>query len=292
MKYPNGFYQMDSRIFDRGLKPIAFTVYNYLVSCAGSRRYCFLVVASSISLAPLHAAGLAHSAAPPHQIEASASIWKGRFGGIIRWLPLAAAIDIPPNKDAVQLLGERGAECGEAVGGAGTHPKRVQLPGKPLRRPPADQQYLRHTALAGLLRKRRTEICPARGTAPVRPLPALCGILRQGQECDGSRNSAEARRSGFGGKRRSSGVSNLRPFWAEGRDAEPAPTSKQEKALPLFRRPGGHICPQCGQNGDSPLTLFRRREIGIDADSRKSRKTRAFPDAIHEKGPIHANGKQ
>ncbi len=22
MKYPNGFYQMDSRIFDRGLKPI------------------------------------------------------------------------------------------------------------------------------------------------------------------------------------------------------------------------------------------------------------------------------
>ena len=67
---------------------------------------------------------------------------------------------------------------------------------------------------------------------------------------------------------------------------------KQEKALPLFRRPGGHICPQCGQNGDSPLTLFRRGEIGIDADSRKSRKTRAFPDAIHEKGPIHANGKQ
>ena len=41
MKYPNGFYQMDSRIFERGLKPIAFTVYNYLVSCAGSRRSCF-----------------------------------------------------------------------------------------------------------------------------------------------------------------------------------------------------------------------------------------------------------
>ena len=67
---------------------------------------------------------------------------------------------------------------------------------------------------------------------------------------------------------------------------------KQEKALPLFRRPGGHICPQCGQNGDSPLTLFRCGETGIDADSRKSRKTRAFSDAIHEKGPIHANGKQ
>lgn len=41
MKYPNGFYQMDSRIFDRGLKPIAFAVYNYLVSCAGNRRCCF-----------------------------------------------------------------------------------------------------------------------------------------------------------------------------------------------------------------------------------------------------------
>ena len=41
MKYPNGFYQMDSRIFERGLKPIAFTVYNYLVSCAGSQRSCF-----------------------------------------------------------------------------------------------------------------------------------------------------------------------------------------------------------------------------------------------------------
>ena len=41
MKYPNGFYQMDSRIFDRGLKPIAFTVYNHLVSCAGSRGSCY-----------------------------------------------------------------------------------------------------------------------------------------------------------------------------------------------------------------------------------------------------------
>ena len=44
MKYPNGFYQMDSRIFDRGLKPIAFSVYSYLVSCAGSRGSCFPAV--------------------------------------------------------------------------------------------------------------------------------------------------------------------------------------------------------------------------------------------------------
>ncbi len=44
MNYPNGFYQMDSRIFDRGLKPIAFSVYSYLVSCAGSRGSCFPAV--------------------------------------------------------------------------------------------------------------------------------------------------------------------------------------------------------------------------------------------------------
>ena len=37
MKYPSGFFQMDSRIFDRGLKPIPFSVYSYLVSCAGKR---------------------------------------------------------------------------------------------------------------------------------------------------------------------------------------------------------------------------------------------------------------
>ena len=28
MRYPNGFYQMDNRIFDRGIKPIPFAVYN------------------------------------------------------------------------------------------------------------------------------------------------------------------------------------------------------------------------------------------------------------------------
>ncbi len=44
MKYPSGFYQMDIRIFDRGLKPIPFVVYSYLVSCAGSRGNCFPAV--------------------------------------------------------------------------------------------------------------------------------------------------------------------------------------------------------------------------------------------------------
>ena len=37
----------------------------------------------------------------------------------------------------------------------------------------------------------------------------------------------------------------------EARDDE-----KQEKAPPLLRRRGGHICPQCGQFRGSTLTLF------------------------------------
>ena len=101
--------------------------------------------------------------------------------------------------------------------------------------------------------------------------------------------SAEAQRNGFGGKRRSEQSSG---FLGRREGCGACFDDKQEKALLLFQRPGGHICPQCGQNGDSPLTLFRCGETGIDADSRKSRITWAFPDAIHEKGPIHANGKQ
>ena len=37
----NNFYQMDNRIFNYALRPITFAVYSYLVSCAGSRGYCF-----------------------------------------------------------------------------------------------------------------------------------------------------------------------------------------------------------------------------------------------------------
>ena len=242
MKYPNGFYQMDSRIFDRGLKPIAFAVYNYLVSCAGSRRSCFRVVASSISLAPPQAAGLAHSAAPPHQIEASASIWKGRFGGIIRLLPLTAAIDIPPKKDAVFLFRERRERCGEAVGDTGTHPKRVQLPGKPLRRPPADQQHLLHSSPAGLLRKRRTEICPCRGTAPVRPLPAPRGILLVRLERVPPKPSAA-------GSAERGGEDDLWPFWAEGRDTEPAPTISRRKPCRSFSGRAATSARSAGRTG-------------------------------------------
>ena len=41
MKTHHSFFQMDTRVFDRRLKPIPFAVYSYLVSCAGSRGSCF-----------------------------------------------------------------------------------------------------------------------------------------------------------------------------------------------------------------------------------------------------------
>ena len=41
MNQHHSFYQMDTRVFDQGLRPIPFAVYSYLVSCAGSRGSCF-----------------------------------------------------------------------------------------------------------------------------------------------------------------------------------------------------------------------------------------------------------
>ena len=35
------FYQVDTRIFELGLKPITLAVYSYLVCCAGRKRSCF-----------------------------------------------------------------------------------------------------------------------------------------------------------------------------------------------------------------------------------------------------------
>ena len=49
-----------------------------------------------------------------------------------------------------------------------------------------------------------------------------------------SRDSAEAQRSGFGGKRRSNGASDLWPFWAEGSDTKPAPTTSRRKSCRSF----------------------------------------------------------
>ena len=41
---------------------------------------------------------------------------------------------------------------------------------------------------------------------------------------------------------------------------------KQEKVLPLFRRPDGHTCPQCGQGRGFGATLFRSEEKAVDAE--------------------------
>ena len=35
------FYRLPNSIFDLGLTPIQFTLYSYLVSCAGSKSYCW-----------------------------------------------------------------------------------------------------------------------------------------------------------------------------------------------------------------------------------------------------------
>ncbi len=35
------FYRLPNSIFDLGLTPIQFTLYSYLVSCAGSKTYCW-----------------------------------------------------------------------------------------------------------------------------------------------------------------------------------------------------------------------------------------------------------
>ena len=35
------FFRLPNKIFDLGLTPIQYTLYSYLVSCAGSKNYCW-----------------------------------------------------------------------------------------------------------------------------------------------------------------------------------------------------------------------------------------------------------
>ena len=100
----------------------------------------------------------------------------------------------------------------------------------------------------------------------MRPLPAPCGILLVRLEtCPQRFRQSPAQRV-----RRKEEERTIFGSFGPKEGYGACFDDKQEKALPLFQRPGGHICPQCGQNGDSPLTLFRCGETGIDADSRKS----------------------
>ena len=96
--------------------------------------------------------------------------------------------------------------------------------------------------LCGLLRGGAASL-PRRGIlsrfrADLRGLPRLCG----GQ----NRAPAEAQRSGFGGKRRSSGMIEFSPSSAETRDMKLAPTRSRRKALALFCANAVRGSPQCG----------------------------------------------
>ena len=44
MKLTRNFFQASNRLFHYHLTPIQFTVYCYLISCAGSKGYCYPVV--------------------------------------------------------------------------------------------------------------------------------------------------------------------------------------------------------------------------------------------------------
>ena len=62
-----------------------------------------------------------------------------------------------------------------------------------------------------------------------------------------NRAPAEAQRSGFGGKRRRSGMSEFSPLSAEMSDMELAVTKSRIKGWRRKRRRSRHFCPQCGQ---------------------------------------------
>ena len=72
--------------------------------------------------------------------------------------------------------------------------------------------------------------------APTRGFWAVLPPFGGGYE--DTRAPAEAQRSGFGGKRRSCGMSDFPPFWAEMRDMEPATTTSRIKPWRRFRRYG------------------------------------------------------
>ena len=72
--------------------------------------------------------------------------------------------------------------------------------------------------------------------APPRGIGTVSPLFGRGYEVN--RAPAEAQRSGFGGKRRSCGMSDFSPFGAEMRDMEPATTRSGIKPWRRFRRYG------------------------------------------------------
>ena len=75
----------------------------------------------------------------------------------------------------------------------------------------------------------------------------------------------EAQRSGFAGERRSSGTSEFSPLRGGNEGCGACDDDKQEKALALLWRLGGHFRPQCRRFQGLELALFRPTRFGIGA---------------------------
>ena len=77
----------------------------------------------------------------------------------------------------------------------------------------------------------------------------------------GTKNSTEAQRSGFGRKRRCSGMDETcRLRRGEGYGACIDEAARQDKAAVSCASRGGHICPRCGQFGAFAEGLLQARK--------------------------------
>ena len=65
-------------------------------------------------------------------------------------------------------------------------------------------------------------------------------------------------------------MSEFSPIWGGNEEYRAGDDVKQEKALALSVRQGGHNRPQCGRFQESKLTLLQRTKTAIDAVSSKS----------------------
>ena len=113
-----------------------------------------------------------------------------------------------------------------------------------------------------------------RTSRAVAPVSAICAAFRtqpsayppSTRKSDvaptcGTKNSAEAQRSGFGRKRRCSGMDETcRLRRGEGCGACIDETARQDKAAVSCAPRDGHICPRCGQFGDFAEGLLQARK--------------------------------
>jgi len=89
----------------------------------------------------------------------------------------------------------------------------------------------------------------------MRPCDGVCASVRgslNGGKHHAHPDSGETQRSGFAGKRRSSGASELWPFWAEVSDTELAPTTSRRKSCRSF---GGRTVTSARGAGRTGLSI-------------------------------------